>query len=43
MRRANYDAMSNAKLKQYFVKLRGDRSALQLSKAIVSIMRWQLR
>ncbi len=29
MRRANYDAMSNAKLKQYFVKHRGDRSALQ--------------
>lgn len=29
MSRANYDAISNAELKQYFLKHRGDRAALQ--------------
>ncbi len=29
MSRVNYDAMSKAQLKQYFLKHRGDRAALQ--------------
>ncbi len=29
MSQINYDAMSDAELKQYFLKHRGDRSALQ--------------
>lgn len=29
MSQANYDAMSNAQLKQYFLSHRGDRAALQ--------------
>jgi predicted metal-dependent RNase len=29
MSRANYDAMTKAELKQYFLKHRGDRAALQ--------------
>jgi hypothetical protein len=29
MSRVNYDAMSDAELKQYFLKHRGDRGALQ--------------
>lgn len=29
MSRINYDAMSDAELKQYFLKHRGDRAALQ--------------
>lgn len=29
MNQVNYDAMSNSELKQYFLKHRGDRSALQ--------------
>ncbi len=29
MSQANYDAMSKAQLKQYFLKYRGDRAALQ--------------
>jgi hypothetical protein len=29
MSQVNYDAMSDAQLKQYFLKHRGDRSALQ--------------